>query len=302
MKVALGYFDPIVGPLVFYSYPDKIEAGAAENIARLMDMGTINQFYRFEETENHRVFINYLFHLPSGWGRGKVELVMISAILDSNLDLLSLEYLFKRIAERMQSESGLYKAFYVGKKQDREITEKNQSLIGFLNQFHREIQEKVDQILMIDRFFTKRPITPQTSERQMELAILNTFITTIDGRTPQGSILLHTIGANTARQFAPILKGTDYFTLTKELKDFWAQQSFGRIDDMVEAPDGFSFRVYGSFECIQYPDIGQTMCKFHEGFFGTIFRLRINDKIIVKETECLATGDEYCRFVVWVLP
>jgi len=303
MKLVLGYFDNIRGPLVIESYPKPISEAQRVFIQKLMDIEGVNQFFKYETNiDNKIIFINYLFEIPSQIGRGKIELIMLSMLIDHPIDLVAVEYLFKETAKKFQKEPKLYLAFYHRKQPTEETHSELIKLKAYIQEFYEILQAKLEQQTMIDRFFAQRPIDVNTPATQIAIAIINTFITSIDARTPQGAAQLYDIGMIVAEKLQNLFPATKSADLLEQISIFWAKQSFGRIGKLVMIGDQGSFRIANSFECIQYPDLGQTMCKFHEGFFTGIFRHRINKNIIIKELECLATGNASCLFVIWIQP
>lgn len=303
MKLVLGYFDNIRGPLVFESHPEPITNSQRDFIQKLMDIEGVNQFFKYETNINEKiVFINYLFEIPSQIGRGKVELLMLSILIDHPIELVAVEYLFKETAKKFQKDPKIYLAFYHKKQLTEDTKTEYMKLKEYIREFYEILQTKLEQISMIDRFFTQRPIDTNTPNAQIAIAIINTFITSIDARLPQGAAQLYDIGTIVADKLQRLFPATILTDLLDQIREFWTKQSFGRIGKLVMIGDQGSFRIFNSFECIQYPDLGQTMCKFHEGFFTGLFRLRVNKNIIVKELECLATGNSSCLFVIWIQP
>ncbi len=88
----------------------------------------------------------------------------------------------------------------------------------------------------------------------------------------------------------------DIGRLLKSLASFWKSQRLGRLE--VKSMDPLAIHVYDCFECRDLPFLGRPACAFDSGVLEAIFSKHYDGAVNVKETNCYAMGDGYCRFVI----
>src|SRR5208337_3199456 len=92
------------------------------------------------------------------------------------------------------------------------------------------------------------------------------------------------------------LSDDDTGEMLKKLSIFWKEQKLGRIE--VESLEPLTIRIYDCFECQDLPFIGRPACSFDSGILQTVFSDHFKGDMSVKETNCYAMGDGYCRFEI----
>ncbi|MFW9783320.1 MAG: hypothetical protein ACFFFB_13640 [Candidatus Heimdallarchaeota archaeon] len=147
ITVALSYFHRKNGPSVFYSYPeDSLDRELSVKIANIMDL--YNEGFFTHRLEGLRS-LNYYFEIHSDWARGKMEMFMVSTIIDKELPPkieekiaeLSVEF-----SERLKSNEEIFTAFYINDisyhKEDKALITKNEVLIrAWLKELYGSIIE-----------------------------------------------------------------------------------------------------------------------------------------------------------------
>lgn len=88
----------------------------------------------------------------------------------------------------------------------------------------------------------------------------------------------------------------DLSKLLSSLATFWKAQRLGRME--VKSLEPLIIHVYDCFECQDLPFLGRPACAFDSGILEAIFSKHYNNNVSVKETNCYAMGDGYCRFIV----
>ncbi len=90
----------------------------------------------------------------------------------------------------------------------------------------------------------------------------------------------------------------DINRLLEGLAAFWGAQKLGRIE--VKSTEPLVIYVYDCFECQDLPFLGRPACAFDSGVLETVFSKHYGCPADVKETNCYAMGDGYCRFEITI--
>jgi hypothetical protein len=88
----------------------------------------------------------------------------------------------------------------------------------------------------------------------------------------------------------------DLNNLLKGLAAFWKAQRLGRME--VKSLEPLIIHIYDCFECQDLPFLGRPACAFDSGILKAIFSKHYSSPMSVKETNCYAMGNGYCRFVI----
>jgi predicted hydrocarbon binding protein len=108
--------------------------------------------------------------------------------------------------------------------------------------------------------------------------------------------VLHEAGVNVGEALYRRVADKNLDKFLKNVAAFWSAQKLGRIK--VESTTPLVLYVYDCFECQDLPYLGRPACAFDSGILQSIFSGYYGDTINVKETNCYAMGDGYCRFVI----
>ena len=306
MQLVLLYFDKHIGPKVFFAFPSEISEKLQETIINLMDITRGDSFfeYRMGGMFKSRI-INYMFTLESQWARGNEEMLMISAIFDRKIDLFMLEFRLKKIVENLINIPKIYKAFYYHSKKDEdpEVSLLYEKAKDIFQEGYEILKKKVQQLEILDQLFHSKPITKNTKSQQFFESLVNTFITSIDARLPDGGVLLFNTGNRMARKIQNIFVAIESEGLLQELRQFFRRYDLGQIEDVIIDEHGFSFCINRCFECSHViSSLGQNMCKFTEGFLSGIIQAKIGENYAVWEHECFANGAKACKFILQKKP
>jgi len=161
--IALSYFDPKIGPVIFYSHPKQNTDKEFESqIETIMDQNISESFFIFNF--NSIYLLNYKFEIQSPWSRGNCISLMISTVffqrpsIEIEKTILSLSIEF---SEWLKSKDDVFSAFckntvkYSESDDTREMIEKNIDLIQLwikelYGAISDEIQEKIKKEIIID--------------------------------------------------------------------------------------------------------------------------------------------------------
>ncbi len=115
ITVVLSHFDTILGPMVFLHAPESIGEEKLESITKLFNL--------FEGGFNIHMWGNYksanlFFDIPSESGRGKVEMLQISIVvdIDTSVNMNHLRELLRGFKKEISEINDCYKAFHVHDK------------------------------------------------------------------------------------------------------------------------------------------------------------------------------------------
>ncbi|KKM18982.1 hypothetical protein LCGC14_1660260 [marine sediment metagenome] len=146
MQLVLMYFDTVIGPEIFFSYPDSVLERVSKKMEGFFDLDIKDNFFEVSLIEENIKITNLYFEIPSSWARGKVEMLMLSTI--SGKDYRSeLSYkVLKNYSFKIMSLVNIYKAFYTGlfiNKNDHEIDLKKEELETLLIECYNHLEEKL---------------------------------------------------------------------------------------------------------------------------------------------------------------
>jgi len=114
--VVLSYFARKKGPLVFYTYPEgNLEEDFSIQIANMMDQVSREDFF-IHHSSTVASSLNYYFEIPSEWARGNKEMLMISVILDKQINKLLKHKIQETCTDfvlQLKNTEGLFKALYM---------------------------------------------------------------------------------------------------------------------------------------------------------------------------------------------
>jgi predicted hydrocarbon binding protein len=108
--------------------------------------------------------------------------------------------------------------------------------------------------------------------------------------------VLHEAGENVGAALYVKVADPDLNKLLESLVSFWKAQRLGRME--VKSLEPLIIHIYDCFECQDLPFLGRPACAFDSGILKAIFSKHYMRSVSVKETNCYAMGNGYCRFVI----
>jgi predicted hydrocarbon binding protein len=108
--------------------------------------------------------------------------------------------------------------------------------------------------------------------------------------------VLHGAGQEVGEAIYGKVADPDLGRLLKRLAVFWKAQKLGRLE--VKSMEPLVIHVYDCFECQDLPFLGRPACAFDSGILKAVLSKHYEGPASVKETNCYAMGDGYCRFVI----
>ncbi|MFW9937552.1 MAG: hypothetical protein ACFFD5_07875 [Candidatus Thorarchaeota archaeon] len=129
--IVFSYFDKIIGPTVFYTYPkEKLNENEACIVANLMDQMISEGFFTY--SFNGCNTLNYYFEIDSEWARGYKEFLMISVIFKDSISAEIEKVVFSlcnEFSEWLKERDDIFIAFYKNynsENQNKQITNNNE--------------------------------------------------------------------------------------------------------------------------------------------------------------------------------
>jgi len=122
-------------------------------------------------------------------------------------------------------------------------------------------------------------------------------------------ILLFMLGFEAGRLAYPRhleIAGGDARAAVKVAEAFFQMLGYGRLEvpRIDDARREATYRVYDSFECELFKDVGEIRAGLVRGLIGGWLAARWGvpsaTEIVVREEKCIAKGDPYCEARVWV--
>jgi predicted hydrocarbon binding protein len=131
--------------------------------------------------------------------------------------------------------------------------------------------------------------------------MVNSFTTVLNVFTPDRNKILFRVGVILGENYESMFEAEDELTLLKSLGEFWKRNDFGRVENIEKDGEKIKFSVFDCFECRDFPNIGETICKMDEGFFKGILEKKFKKVYNVEEIGCLASGESCCQFEISIL-
>ena len=155
MKILLlSHHNPFFRPKIFLKVPESIEDEELNQIPTLLEL--------YDEGFFMHVFggiksANLIFEIPSKYGRGRIERLLVSVVIDSNskFNLILTQELLLKFAEELKKIEEAYKAFYIDSRiysgDDNKLKEIKDLLLNFFKIFPEEnvIFERKDAKILI---------------------------------------------------------------------------------------------------------------------------------------------------------
>jgi len=111
----LIYFDKIIGPKAVTSKPnnliDNLKKETLNQIVSLLDTGD-DGFFTHDFSPELRT-ANWIFRIPSGWARGSIELIMLTVIIQKEVEIREYQLEMEKFIEQVKNVDEIYKAFYI---------------------------------------------------------------------------------------------------------------------------------------------------------------------------------------------
>ncbi|MFX0057158.1 MAG: hypothetical protein ACFE85_06220 [Candidatus Hodarchaeota archaeon] len=112
--IILSYFDRIIGPTIFHTYPKKrLNETEASIVANLMDQMISEGFFTYSFNGSNT--LNYYFEIDSKWARGNKEFLMISVIFEDSISIEIEKIVFSlcnEFSEWLKEKQDIFIAFY----------------------------------------------------------------------------------------------------------------------------------------------------------------------------------------------
>ncbi len=113
MHLVLSYFHKLKGPEIYLSYPNALlEQDLIDNLIRIFDLEFNETFFEIVLINKKKRIINLYFEIPSGWARGKKEMVMLSLIMKIKYDSRMIYSFLVDASHKILKTNNVYKAFY----------------------------------------------------------------------------------------------------------------------------------------------------------------------------------------------
>ena len=159
MKLALLYFNTVIGPEIYFSHPGSILEKVGRKMLGFFDLDMSDKFFEVLLIEEDLKITNLYFEITSCWARGNKEMLMLSVITEKDVRNELLYDTMKDYTTKIMSIVNAYKAFYPKgylKENDPEIDLKVKGLHKILLECYESLEErlkdKIDDEKIIKKF------------------------------------------------------------------------------------------------------------------------------------------------------
>lgn len=145
MQLVLMYFDTVIGPVSFFSYPGSVLERVSKKMEGFFNLDMKDNFFEVSLNEENLKLTSLIFKVLSNWGRGSFEMIMLSIISEKDYNTEFSYDILKKYSSKIKSKVNIYKAFYMRgfmTKNDSEIGEKNQELLSILRECYNTLKNK----------------------------------------------------------------------------------------------------------------------------------------------------------------
>jgi len=159
MKLALLYFNTVIGPEIYFSHPGSILEKVGRKMLGFFDLDMSDKFFEVLLIEEDLKITNLYFEITSCWARGNKEMLMLSVITEKDVRNELLYDTMKDYTTKIMSIVNAYKAFYPKgylKENDPEIDlkvkELHKILLECYNDLGKKLKDTVDDQKIIKKF------------------------------------------------------------------------------------------------------------------------------------------------------
>ncbi|TFG27701.1 MAG: hypothetical protein EU532_06835 [Promethearchaeota archaeon] len=112
LHLLLLHFNSWTGPEIVFSFPEVISENISNKVRNIFDLDIEEHFFEITIRKENIKITNLFLEIPSEWGRGNVEMVMLSVITDENYNTRAFQDILMEYAIKIKGNSNIYKAFY----------------------------------------------------------------------------------------------------------------------------------------------------------------------------------------------
>ncbi len=123
LDLLLLHFNSWTGPEIVFSFPEVIPEKIGSKVRRIFDLDIEEHFFEITIRKENIKITNLFIEIPSVWGRGKVEMVMLSVITDENYNTRTFQDILMEYALKIKRTPNVYKVFYQNTDIDLNHTE-----------------------------------------------------------------------------------------------------------------------------------------------------------------------------------
>ena len=159
MKLALLYFNTVIGPEIYFSHPGSILEKVGKKMLGFFDLDMSDKFFEVSLIEEDLIITNLYFEITSCWARGNKEMLMLSVITEKDFRNELLYDTMKDYTTKIKTIVNIYKAFYPNgflKENDPEIDlkvkELHKILLECYNDLGKKLKDTVDDQKIIKKF------------------------------------------------------------------------------------------------------------------------------------------------------
>lgn len=106
------HFNCWTGPEIFISLPDEIPEKISKKVRKIFDIDISEDFFEIMISQDNIKITNMYLEIPSPWGRGNVEMTMLSVITDKDYDNEYFHEILNEYSHKIISMENIYKSFY----------------------------------------------------------------------------------------------------------------------------------------------------------------------------------------------
>jgi hypothetical protein len=158
MQLALLYFNPIIGPEIFLSYPGSILENISKKMTGFFDLDMTDQFFEVSLIEEDLKLTNLFFEITSCWARGNKEMIMLSVISEKQYKSELFYDILKDYSYKIISVVNIYKAFYTKgflNENDPEINLKREELQTLFLECYSKLNEQLKDKIANEKIIKK---------------------------------------------------------------------------------------------------------------------------------------------------
>jgi len=112
LHLLLLHFNSLTGPEIVLFFPEDISDNICNKVRSIFDLDIDEHFFEITIKKDNIKITNLFLEIPSDWGRGNIEMIMLSVITDDTYNTTLFQEILMEYGNKIKGNPSIYKAFY----------------------------------------------------------------------------------------------------------------------------------------------------------------------------------------------
>ncbi len=146
LSITLSFFDQILGPQILKSLPEKLPKELRKDVLKFMNFDIKEGYLEGYIPHENIKIINYFIEIPSIWGRGELETLMLSLIVEHNFKFEMFQDQLEAFEQKVRRTPNVFKALYINSPAHSDDIEVKDA-VQKVNQLISDTYEKLLEVI-----------------------------------------------------------------------------------------------------------------------------------------------------------